>query len=68
MGLDFFIFLFFLPDVGGKPGSIHVPKSRRGKKTLIYFILNLLFPDVLLKFLTTRKISITKILKKEIKE
>ncbi len=55
-------------EAGGKPGSIHVPKSPRGKKNLIYFFLNLLFPDVLLKFFTTRRISITKILKKEIKE
>ncbi len=66
------LFFFFLGG-GGRGGEKETglnpcAQITKGKKNLIYFFLNLLFPNVLLKFLTIRKISITKNLKKEIKE
>jgi hypothetical protein len=65
------LFSFFWGEGGGggrETGLNPCGQITEGEKNLIYFFLNLLFPDVLLKFLTTKKISITKILKKEIKE
>jgi hypothetical protein len=66
-------FFFFLGGEGegagrgvGNRAQSMCPNHRGEKKP--NFFLNLLFPDVLSKFLTTRKISIAKILKKEIKE
>jgi hypothetical protein len=66
------LFLFFLGGRGARRREGNRAQSmcpnHRGEKKPDFLGLNLLFPDVLLTFLTTRKVSITKILKKEIKE